>query len=196
MSEKIIKLKTPLGEEEIKELNIGDLVELSGTIFLARDRAHKLLSEKFLPEFRKKLNASAIYHCGPIAKKEGKKWRIISAGPTTSTRMEPYEPKMIKDYGVKAVIGKGGMKEATLRALMESNAVYLLAVGGASALLAEKIVKVKNVFFLKEFGTPEAVWEVEVKNFPLIVSMDSKGGSLHKEVQDNSVQKLRGLLEK
>ncbi|MBU1120899.1 MAG: FumA C-terminus/TtdB family hydratase beta subunit [archaeon] len=196
MSEKIIRLRTPLNEEEIRELNSGEMVELSGTIFLARDRAHKLLSEKTLPEFRKTLNASAIYHCGPIAKKEGKKWKIISAGPTTSSRMEPYESEIIKNYGVKAIIGKGGMKEGTLRALMEFNAVYLLAVGGASALLAEKIVKVKNVFFLKEFGIPEAVWEVEVKNFPSIVSMDSKGESLHKEVLHNSIQKFKELLEK
>jgi len=193
---KIVKLKIPLKEEEIEKLNAGDLVELTGTIFLARDRVHKLLTEKIDEKFQEKLKNGAIYHCGPIAKKEKGKWKILSAGPTTSTRMEEFEEKIMEKYGVKAVIGKGGMKEKTLKALQKFGAVYLLAVGGTAALLAEKIVKVKNVYFLEEFGVPEALWEFEVKDFPLIVSMDSKGNSLHKEVLIESEQKLKEITEK
>lgn len=196
MSEKkVIKLNAPLKEEEIEKLNAGDLVELTGTIFLARDRVHKLLAEKIDEKFQEKLKDGVIYHCGPIAKKENGKWKILSAGPTTSTRMEPFEETMLEKYGIKAVIGKGGMKEKTLKALEKFGAVYLLAVGGTAALLAERIVKVKNVFFLEEFGVPEALWEFEVKDFPLIVSMDSKGKSLHKEVLEESEKKLKGLID-
>ncbi|MFH1663447.1 MAG: FumA C-terminus/TtdB family hydratase beta subunit [archaeon] len=191
---KAIKLITPLEEKKIKELNAGDLVELSGTIFLARDRVHKLLTEKINPDFQKKLKNGAVYHCGPIARKEGSEWKILSAGPTTSTRMEPFEEKILEEYKVKAVIGKGGMGEKTLNALKKFNAVYLLAVGGTAALLAEKIIKVKNVFFLEEFGVPEALWEFEVKDFPLIVSMDSKGNSLHKKVLAESEKNLKNIL--
>ncbi len=190
-----IKLKIPLKEEKIRELNAGDLVELSGTIFMARDRVHKLLTEKIDEKFQQKLSNGAIYHCGPIAKKEGKEWKILSAGPTTSIRMEAFESEVIEKYGIRAVIGKGGMKEKTLEALQKFGAVYLLAVGGTAALLAEKIIKVKNVYFLEEFGIPEALWEIEVKDFPLIVSMDSKGNSLHKEVLENSEKKFRELIK-
>ncbi len=195
MTEKIIKLKTPLKEKEIEKLNAGNLVELTGTIFLARDRVHKLLAEKINEKFQKKLKNGVIYHCGPIARKEKEKWKILSAGPTTSTRMESFEEKIIQDYQIKAVIGKGGMKEKTLKALQKFKAVYLLAVGGTAALLAERIIKVKNVFFLEEFGIPEALWELEVKDFPLIVSMDSKGKSLHKEVLEESQKKLKEITQ-
>jgi len=190
---KVIKLHTPLKEQEIRKLNSGDLVELTGTIFLARDRVHKSLTEKIDEKFQAKLKNGVIYHCGPIAKKENGKWKILSAGPTTSTRMEEFEETMMEEYGIKAVIGKGGMKEKTLNALQNFGAIYLLAVGGTAALLAEKIVKVKNVFFLEEFGIPEALWEFEVKDFPLIVSMDSKGRSLHKEVLEESEKKLKEI---
>jgi fumarate hydratase class I len=190
---KVIKLNIPLDEKKARELNAGDLVELTGTIFLARDRVHKLLTEKIDEKFSEKLKNSVIYHCGPIAKKEKNEWIILSAGPTTSTRMEAFEYNVIRDYGIKGIIGKGGMKEKTLKALKEFGAVYFLAVGGTAALLAERIIKVKNVFFLEEFGIPEALWEIEVKNFPLIVSMDSKGKSLHEKVLEESTKKLKEL---
>jgi len=188
----VIKLQTPLKEEKIRELNIGDFVELSGTVFFARDRIHKILSEKVNAEFKEKMKNRVIYHCGPIAKKENKKWKIISAGPTTSKRMEEFQSKIIEDYKLKAVIGKGGMGKKTLNALEKFGAVYFSAIGGASALLAEKIVEVKNVFF-EEFGLPEALWEVKVKDFPLIVSMDSKGNSLHENVLKESKKRLEKL---
>jgi fumarate hydratase class I len=187
------KLSIPLDDKKSRELNAGDLVELTGTIFMARDRVHKLLTEKTDEKFKEKLKNGVIYHCGPIAKKEKETWKILSAGPTTSTRMEAYEYDIIRDYKIKGIIGKGGMKEKTIKALEEFGAVYFLAVGGTAALLAERIVKVKNVFFLEEFGIPEALWEIEVKDFPVIVSMDSKGKSLHKEVLESSSKKLKEL---
>ncbi len=191
MTEKI-KLKIPFNEKEIKELNTGDFVELTGTIFLGRDKVHKKLSERIDEKLKEKLKGKMIYHCGPIAKKE-EKWKIISAGPTTSIRVEKFMPKIIEEYKIKGIMGKGGMGKNTLKSLKENNAVYFLAVGGTAALLAKKITEVKNVFFLEEFGVPEALWEVEIKDFPAIVSMDSKGNSLHDKIKENSIKKLSEL---
>jgi len=186
----MIKLKTPLKEEDVRKLKIGDKVELNGTIFTARDMAHKYFIEN-PSEFKEKLKNSVIYHCGPIAKKK-KEWKIIAAGPTTSIREEPYEAYIIKNYRIKAVIGKGGMGKKTLGALKKYGCVYLSVVGGAAALLANSIKKVKNVYKL-EFGVPEAIWELEVKNFPAIVTMDAKGNSLHKNILELSEKRYNKL---
>ena len=176
----VITLSFPVNKEEIKKLKVGDIVSLSGIIYTARDAVHKYFFEKEPKEFIKKLANTAIYHCGPIVKKKGKKYSIIAAGPTTSIREEPYMPKIINDYKIRAIIGKGGMGKKTLDACKKHGCVYLSAVGGAAALLAKSVKRVRNVYKL-EFGIPEAIWELEVKDFPAIVTMDSKGRSLHKE---------------
>ena len=180
----IIELRTPLSEEDVRKLHIGDIVCITGTIYTARDVVHKFLVESESPEFKELLRNSVIYHCGPIMKKNGG-WKVVSAGPTTSIREELYEADIMSIYGVRAVIGKGGMGEKTLEGLRKYGCVYLSAVGGCGASLANSINNVKNVYKL-EFGTLEAIWELEVKNFPAVVTMDSHGHSLHDEITEKS----------
>ena len=177
------KLTTPISEAAIRSLKVGDEVHLSGVLFTGRDAVHKFLHEggKLPPEVN--LQGGIIYHCGPVViKDERGEWKVVAAGPTTSIREEPYQGQIIKDFGVRGVIGKGGMGERTLAACKEAGAVYLHAIGGAAQVLAECVKKVRGVSFLKEFGSPEAIWELEVENFPAVVTMDSHGGSLHRDV--------------
>lgn len=190
----MIKLKTPIPEEKIRELNVGDEVSLSGTIVTARDAAHKLMVEEKPDFIRDYLKESVIYHCGPVVRNENGEWSFIAAGPTTSAREEPYQADVIDEYKVRAVIGKGGMGEKTAAGLKKTGAAYLHAVGGAGTLIAKKINKVKDVFKLDEFGTPEAFWVIEVEDFPCVVTMDSKGGSLHKDILSKSREKAKELI--
>ncbi|MFH1564778.1 MAG: FumA C-terminus/TtdB family hydratase beta subunit [bacterium] len=171
----VIKLQTPLTKEDILNLNIGDEVLLSGTIFTARDRAYKF----FLENDYNRIKNSIIYHCGPIVQNN----EVISAGPTTSDRVSQYTESMIEKYNTPAFIGKGGMDGLSLEA-MRGKAVYFSTVGGAACLYAQKM-KIKKADKL-EFGMAEAIWEIEIKNFPAIVTMDAKGNSLHRDVYDKS----------
>lgn len=176
------KLKTPLSDDDIKKLNVGDIVYISGTIYTARDRAHQRILSEGSPI---NLKGAVIFHAGPIIKispDEDPKYRMVAVGPTTSTRMNPYQEGVLK-LGVKAIIGKGGMDENTSLSLKENNAVYLAAVGGCAALYVKSISKVKDVKWI-DLGVPEAIWELEVKDFgPLVVAMDSKGKNLYQEVK-------------
>jgi fumarate hydratase class I len=138
------------------------------------------------------LHGSVLYHCGPVAVQEGDKWRITAAGPTTSIREEPYQGEIIRRYGVRAVIGKGGMGAKTLAALKEHGAVYLNAIGGAAQFYARAIKDVEGVSLL-EFGTPEAMWHLTVEDFPAIVTMDAHGNSLHKDVEQESGLHLEAI---
>jgi len=183
---KITEVNLPVTKEFIQTLKIGDEVSINGIIVTARDVAHKFMVEE-KPEFLHEiLRGTLIYHCGPVVKKEGGKWTIVAAGPTTSSREEPYQADVIGHYGVAGVIGKGGMGEKTLTGLVDHKAVYLHAIGGAGTLLAEKITEVAGVYKLEEFGSPEAFWVLRVKDFPAVVTMDSHGGSLHKEILERS----------
>ena len=183
----MIKLKTPISEEEIRKLKVGDTVYLSGVIVTARDQAHKLMVEEKPDFIRDVLKESVIYHCGPVVKKDDDgSWRFVSAGPTTSAREEPYQSDVICEYNVRGVIGKGGMGPKTAEGLEKCGAVYFHAVGGAGTLIANAVKKVLTVHKLEEFGTPEAFWVIEVEDFPLVVTMDSHGGSLHKEILEKS----------
>ena len=181
-----MRLRTPLTEETARRLRVGDRVELSGNIVTARDMAHKHLIEGNDIPF----DLNVIYHCGPIVK-DGK---AVSAGPTTSIREEPYEADVIRMFGVRAVIGKGGMGEKTRKALAEYGCVYLSAVGGTGVLMAERIIKVRDVYKLSEFGMPEAFWALEVEDMPLIVAMDTKGGDLYRDVLHESTKRLKEML--
>ena len=187
----MITLNTPIAEDTIRKLKIGDHVEITGTMFTGRDAVHKFLHDggKLPPEVN--LKHGILYHCGPvIVKDEQGNWKCVAAGPTTSIREEPYQWQVILEQGLRAVIGKGGMGEKTLQACKEHGCVYLHAIGGAAQVLAECIKKVPNVYMMKEFGAPEAIWEFEVVRFPAIVTMDSHGHSLHKEVMANSQAEL------
>jgi fumarate hydratase subunit beta len=201
----------PADDETIRSLQLGEAVSLSGIMITARDAAHKWMMETFIKQTRppqgddlevheqlkKLLAGSAIYHCGPVVSGvDTGQYKFVAAGPTTSTREEPYQAEVMKHFNVKGVIGKGGMGEKTLRGCQETPGVYLHAIGGAATFLAERVVRVLQVFKLKEFGVPEAVWVIGVKEFPVVVTMDSHGGSLHADMARKSRKVLEELLEK
>ncbi|MBU0758524.1 MAG: FumA C-terminus/TtdB family hydratase beta subunit [Nanoarchaeota archaeon] len=191
----MIKLTTPLHKDDINNLKVGDSVLLSGTIFTARDAVHKYLLEN--PQELPKgidLTGAVIFHAGPNAKKVNDKWVITAIGPTTSARMSAYEPDFIKRFGVRAIIGKGGMDKNTKESLKNNGAAYFSAIGGAAALLAQSVVQVKNVFFLERFAMTEAMWELEVKDFPVIVTMDRHGKSVHDDVKKKSGKEYERLI--
>ena len=189
------ELKLPVSEESIRNLKVGDFVELTGRMITGRDAAHKWLIDGHREEVAPYLADSVIYHCGPVvAENEDGSYEFVAAGPTTSIREEPYQADVIGRYGLRGVIGKGGMGPKTLDGLAQHGAVYLHAVGGAAQVLARAIPRVEKVFMLSEFGVPEALWVIDVERFPVMVTMDSHGGSLHAEVEERSQAKLRELL--
>lgn len=190
----MIEINLPVSVEEIRKLKVGDEVRISGLMVTARDEFHKYLFEQKPERFKEILNGTFIYHCGPVVRKKDGKWEIIAAGPTTSIREEPYESEIIEFYNVRGVIGKGGMGARTLKALARSGSVYLHAIGGLAALLGKCVVNVKDVYMLEQFGAPEAMWHIEVKDFPVIVTMDSHGNSLHEKVLHESRRIARRLL--
>ena len=177
------KLSFPFTEAKIRALQVGEPVEISGVLFTGRDVVHKYLHEGGQLPPGVNLRDGLLYHCGPVVMKDEQGgWKVTAAGPTTSIREEPYQGQIIKEFGLRGVIGKGGMGERTLAACQEQGCVYLHAVGGAAQVLAECIKSVRHVYFLEEFGAPEAIWELEVENFPAVVTMDAHGHSLHQEV--------------
>ncbi len=190
----MIRIDLPVAEEPIRKLKVGDEVGVYGVMITARDAAHKYLVEEDGAEVREVLQGGMIYHCGPVVRQSDAGWQFVAAGPTTSKREEPYEAEVIAQYGVRAVIGKGGMGERTLAACKEHGAVYLHAIGGLAVILARSVRKVREVHKLDEFGAPEAMWVIEVENFPAIVTMDSHGNSLHAEVLKNSTERAQKLL--
>ncbi|HEV8261827.1 MAG TPA: fumarate hydratase [Burkholderiales bacterium] len=181
-----VVLKTPLTEQQVRGLKVGDVVLVSGSVYTGRDAVHAHLMKHDPPV---DLRGAVIYHCGPVVVKEGEGWRVTAAGPTTSIREEPYQADIIRRFGVRAVIGKGGMGAKTLAALKDAGAVYLNAIGGAAQFYARAIERVEGVSLL-EFGTPEAMWQLSVKDFPAIVTMDAGGNSLHKDVEQESAKEL------
>jgi fumarate hydratase class I len=179
----MIPLTTPVSESAIRALKVGDEVAITGVLFTGRDAVHKYLHEGGKLPAGVDLNGGILYHCGPVViKDERGGWKCVAAGPTTSIREEPYQWQIIRDFGLRGVIGKGGMAERTLEACRQYGCAYLHAVGGAAQVLAERIQRVPNVYFMDEFGAPEAIWEFEVVSFPAVVTMDARGNSLHKEV--------------
>lgn len=180
-----IALQLPLQETEVRQLRLGQSVRLSGILHTARDAAHKYLAgcNPQLPSALK-LTDGVLYHCGPVMVQDSttKEWKVTAAGPTTSAREEPYMAEVIRRYKIRAIIGKGGMGPKTLTALRECGCVYLSAVGGAAQVLAAAVKRVNQVYFLEQFGSPEAIWELLVEDFPAIVTMDSHGGNLHADI--------------
>ncbi len=191
----MIKLTTPLSESAIRALKVGDEVLLTGRVVLSRDMGHKFMTEQ-KPEWLKPiLKEAVIYHCGPVVKKhEDGHWSFVSAGPTTSSREEPYQADVLETYTVRGVIGKGGMGRKTSDGLRKVGACYFHTTGGAGALLAERVKRVADVKMLEEFGSPEAFWIIDVEDFPLVVTMDSHGGSLHEEVLQASQERAKALM--
>jgi fumarate hydratase class I len=189
------KLTFPFTEEKIRALKVGEEVLISGVIHTGRDAVHKYLHEGGQLPPGVSLRDGILYHCGPVVmKQEDGSWKATAAGPTTSIREEPYQWRVIRDFGLRGVIGKGGMGDKTLAACREYGCVYLHAVGGAAQVLAERIVKVRNVFMMEQFGAPEAIWEFEVEDFPAVVTIDAHGNSLHAEVFARSQAALAARL--
>jgi fumarate hydratase subunit beta len=185
------KLSFPFSGEKIRALKVGDEVLISGVVFTGRDAVHKYLHEGGVLPPEVKLRVGILYHCGPVVMKDEQgNWKATAAGPTTSIREEPYQAQIIRDFGIRGVIGKGGMGDRTLAACKEYGCVYLHAVGGAAQVLAECIKKVRNVYMMEKFGAPEAIWEFEVENFPAVVTIDAHGNSLHKEIFAKSQAEL------
>ncbi len=201
---------TPVSDEAIRDLVVGDTVAISGRMVTGRDAAHKWMIDTFIKktrqpqgddlqvyeELKKLLKGSIIYHCGPVvAGLDTKEYKFIAAGPTTSIREEPYQADVMKHFNVKGVIGKGGMGAKTLKGCQETPGVYFHAIGGAASFLAQTVTKVHGVFKM-DFGVPEAMWVIEVKEFPVVVTMDSHGGSQHSVIDDASKKVLDELLER
>lgn len=201
-------LTLPLNDDAIRELKVGDPVRLSGVMITGRDAVHKWMIETFVKKTREPqgddlsvyetikplLDGGAIYHCGPVvAGLDTQDYRFVAAGPTTSTREEPYQGDVMRHFNVKAVIGKGGMGAKTLAACQEVPGVYLHAIGGAATLIGKTVIKVNGVHKL-DFGVPEAMWVIEVKDFPAVVTMDAHGDSLHAKIEASSKKVLEQLI--
>src|SRR5438876_6139121 len=184
-----VRLQAPVSDERVRALKVGDVVLVSGRMFTGRDAVHAHLMKHEPPV---DLRGSVPYHCGPVVMKDGESWRVTAAGPTTSIREEPYQAEILKRYGVRVVIGKGGMGANTLAGLRESGGVYLNAIGGAAQFYARCIDRVAGVS-LMEFGTPEAMWHLDVTDFPAIVTMDAHGNSLHRDIEQASGEKLEAV---
>ena len=184
-------LTTPVSEAAIRALKLGDEVTITGTLFTGRDAVHKYLHDGGALPPGVDLKGGILYHCGPVViKDEAGNWKCVAAGPTTSIREEPYQGQVIRELGLRGVIGKGGMGDRTMAACKEHGCVYLHAVGGAAQVLADCIKRVPNVYMMEEFGAPEAIWQFEVVEFPAIVTIDAHGNSLHKEVYAASQAEL------
>ena len=184
-----VLLTAPLTEETVRGLRVGDVVLISGEVFTGRDAVHAHLMKNAPPV---DLRGAVLYHCGPVMLKQGEEWMVKAAGPTTSSREEPYQATVIERYGVRAVIGKGGMGAKTLAALEKSGAVYLNAIGGAAQFYARTVEKVLGVQLI-EFGIPEAMWHLRVRNFAAIVTMDAHGHSLHADIEAETGANLAEL---
>ncbi len=189
LSGREVVLRTPVTEEQIRALKVGDVVLINGEMYTGRDAVHAHLMKNAPPV---DMRGSVLYHCGPVMLKQGEKWTVKAAGPTTSAREEPYQADVIKNYGVRVVIGKGGMGKKTLAALKEHGAVYLNGIGGAAQYYARAIEGVLDVHLL-EFGIPEAMWHLKVHDFVAIVTMDSHGNSLHANVEAETAENLAEL---
>ncbi len=200
----------PISDETIRSLKVGDSVSLSGVMITGRDVVHKWLMETFIKktrlpqgedlqvyqELKTILAGGVIYHCGPVVSGlDTKQYKFVAAGPTTSIREEPYQADVMKHFNLKGVIGKGGMGAKTLKGCQEVPAVYFHAIGGAATLIAQSVTRVLGVYKL-DFGVPEAIWVIEVRDFPVVVTMDAHGQSLHEAVEKSSARVLADLLVK
>ena len=192
-------LRLPLGEDVARSLRVGDRLYLSGRLFTARDAAHRLLAERLARHEKPPWESSldTVYHCGPLAARCDEGWRILSAGPTSSTRLEPYAPALVEGLSLHLLVGKGGMGERTEQALREQGAAYAHFTGGAGALAARAVERVDDVFWLEELGMPEAVWLLSVRRFgPLLVAIDSVGGNLYRDAAARAEARRRTLRER
>ncbi|MEW6675107.1 MAG: FumA C-terminus/TtdB family hydratase beta subunit [Nitrospirota bacterium] len=195
---RVTRLNLPLTKEDVLELNVGDMVLINGLIVTGRDRVHKFLFNE-RPKKEQipfNLGGAVLYHCGPIIRKGDVGYRLIAGGPTTSIRVEMYEYRIISEYGIRGIMGKGGMGRKTLNALEENGCVYFHTVSGAAVYLADRVKRVVDVWKLEEFGMPEAMWVFDVEEFPAIVTMDAHGRNLHEEIEKKSYIEFKRLIRR
>jgi len=203
------ELTIPISPKAVQELHIGDTIALTGILATGRDTVHKWMIDTFIRKTRQPTDEdletyqtilpifkeSVIYHCGPVVSGlDTGDYKFVAAGPTTSIREEPYQAEVMEHFQMRGVIGKGGMGAKTLQACQELPAAYFHAVGGAATLIAESVKEIVGVYKL-DFGVPEAIWVLKVKEFPVVVTMDSHGESIHDQVEAASQAKLKELLE-
>lgn len=202
------EITIPISPDTIKGLQIGDTVALTGVLATGRDTVHKWMIDTFIRKTREPegddlevyeaikpmFKESLIYHCGPVVSGlDTGEYKFVAAGPTTSIREEPYQSEILHHFDMRGVIGKGGMGANTLQACQDVPAAYFHAIGGAATLIAQSVEKVIGVYKLS-FGVPEAIWVLKVKGFPVVVTMDAHGASIHDEVEEESRRKLERLL--
>jgi fumarate hydratase subunit beta len=204
------EITIPISDETIRGLKVSEPVLLTGVMLTGRDTVHKWMIETFIKKTREPqgddqevydaikplLKGGLIYHCGPVVSQDDSgAYKFVAAGPTTSIREEPYQADVMKHFNAKGVIGKGGMGPKTLAGCQEVPFVYLHAIGGAASYIARSVKKVLGVYKL-DFGVPEAMWVIEVKEFPVVVTMDSHGDSQHAVIDQRSKKVLDELLAK
>ena len=204
------QITIPIDDETIRSLKVGDPVALNGVMVTGRDAVHKWLSDTFIKKTRLPqgddlqvyeslkplLAGGVIYHCGPVVSGvDTQQYKFVAAGPTTSIREEPYQAEVMKLFNLKGVVGKGGMGARTLKGCQDAPGVYFHAIGGAATFIAQSVTKVLGVYKL-EFGVPEAIWVIEVRDFPVVVTMDAHGQSLHHVIEAQSGKVLAELLAK
>lgn len=205
------EITIPISDEVIRSLRAGDPVNLTGIMMTGRDAVHKWMNDTFIKKTRepqgddlqvyegikKYLDHGVLYHCGPVVSGlDTKEYKFVAAGPTTSIREEPYQADVMQHFNIRGVIGKGGMGAKTLQGCADTPGVYFHAIGGAAAFLAQTVQKVLGVYKLEEFGVPEAMWVIEVKSFPVVVTMDAHGVSKHSTLDESSKKVLDELLAK
>lgn len=205
------EITAPISDETIRSLHVGEPVELSGVMMTGRDAVHKWMSDTFIKKTREPqdddlqvyeaikryLDQGVLYHCGPVVSGiDTGQYKFVAAGPTTSAREEPYQADVMKHFNIRGVIGKGGMGAKTLKGCVETPGVYFHAIGGAASFLAQTVQNVLGVYKLEEFGVPEAMWVIEVKRFPVVVTMDSHGQSKHSLLDESSGKVLDDLLSR
>ena len=205
------EITTPISDGIIRSLHVGEPVELSGVMMTGRDAVHKWMSDTFIKKTRgpqdddlqiyeaikSYLDQGVLYHCGPVVSGiDTGQYKFVAAGPTTSAREEPYQADVMKHFNIRGVIGKGGMGAKTLNGCVETPGVYFHAIGGAASFLAQTVQNVLGVYKLEEFGVPEAMWVIEVKRFPVVVTMDSHGQSKHSLLDESSGKVLEDLLSR
>jgi tartrate/fumarate subfamily iron-sulfur-dependent hydro-lyase beta chain len=189
-------VKLPLTKKDALSLNVGDRLLLSGQLVTGRDRIYKFLFHE-RPQAKEipfDLKGTVLYHCGPVIKRAESGFTLIAGGPTTSIRVEMYEPQIIADYGIRGIMGKGGMGRKTLQALKDHACVYLHTISGAAVYLADRVRRVAGVWKLEDFGMAEAMWMLDVEDFPAVVTMDAHGRSLHEEIEKKSYGELKRLI--
>ncbi len=187
-----MEITTPISEEVIRSLHLGQIVEITGSVFTGRDSVHSYLHNG--GKCPVDMTGAVLYHCGPVVVKENGVWVVKAAGPTTSIREEPYQDFVIENLGLRGVIGKGGMGAKTLSACNKFGCTYMHAIGGAAQVLADVVKEVKGVYFLEKFGSPEAIWHFEVERFPVVITMDTHENSLHSDIEAVSKKNLDGFM--